>query len=58
MLFAKFQGGNSWKFGVSDRHILSSEYRIPDRDENEVTESTLKSGETELCHAFFRYFVF
>jgi len=58
MLFAKFQGGISCKFGVSDRHILSSEYRIPDRDENEVTESTLKSGDTEFAHAFFCYFVF
>ncbi len=57
MLFTEFKRKNYQKFGIPNGSLLSPECRVPKRDENKVSESSVKSGEAELCHAFFRYFV-
>ncbi len=54
MLFIEFQRKICLKSGFPDRPLLSSEYRISERDKN---ESLIKSGKAELYLAFFFYFV-
>ncbi|MDM8543960.1 hypothetical protein QUF90_23035 [Desulfococcaceae bacterium HSG9] len=54
MLFIEFQRKNCPKSGFPDSPLLSSEYRISERDKN---ESLIKSDKAELYRAFFFYFV-
>ncbi len=57
MLFTEFQGKDCLEFGFPNSLLLSSEYRVPEMDESEVSESLIKSGEAEFYQAFFFYFI-
>ena len=52
MLFTEFREKNCRKSGFSDAPVLSSEQPVPDRGRCEISESPVKSGETELFQAF------
>ncbi len=52
MSFTEFQEKNCLKSSFPDRTVLSSEHLIPEQDESGVSESLVKSGETEFYQAF------
>ena len=52
MLFTEFREKNCRKSGFSDAPPLSSEQPVPDLSRGEISESPVKSGETEFFQAF------
>ncbi|RLC09512.1 MAG: hypothetical protein DRI57_21975, partial [Deltaproteobacteria bacterium] len=52
MLFTEFRKKNCLKSGFPDRTVLSSEQPVPDRSRGEISESPVKSGETEFFQTF------
>ena len=56
MIFMKIRKKKRRESGFSDRGILSSEYRIPNQNESECSETRLKSAESEFHQALIFYF--